>query len=250
MSNGKIDRQPAYVLHAQPYRETSLLLDVLTRDHGRVVLVARGARRPKAELRGLLLPLQPLSLSWFGKNEVRTLHSADWVGGVPQLSGLGLICGFYLNELVVRLTARDDPHPELWPVYDRAVHELASGRTLSETLRRFELGLISVLGYAPDLRQDSRGYPVTENANYLCRPGHPPELDEGYPTSGAVAELSGSALIAMANNDFSAELTRRQARGLTRLILADLLGSHQLATRELLQSVSFAAEPTDPGSEE
>ncbi|GGY06345.1 DNA repair protein RecO [Paludibacterium paludis] len=244
-SSGKIDRQPGYILHAQPYRETSLLLDVFTRDHGRVALVARGARRPRAELRGLLLPLQPLELSWFGKNEVRTLHSADWTGGVPQLAGLALISGFYLNELVVRLTARDDPHPDLWPVFDRAVRSLAGSRPLAETLRVFELGLISSLGYAPELRQDCHGAAVRADAVYVCRSGHAPEPGTDMPPPPQSAEIAGATLLAMANNDFSDELTRRQARGLMRLILSDLLGGGRLATRDLLQALSFSGEPND-----
>ncbi|RBJ67219.1 DNA repair protein RecO, partial [Pseudomonas sp. MWU12-2534b] len=93
---GRVDKQSAYILHTQPYRETSLLLEVLTRDHGRFSLVARGARRPRSDLRGVLLPFQPLTLSWFGKGELRTLHGADWDGGVRPLTGLPLVCGFYL----------------------------------------------------------------------------------------------------------------------------------------------------------
>ncbi|MDP1896582.1 MAG: DNA repair protein RecO, partial [Sulfurimicrobium sp.] len=102
--------QPAYVLHTYPYRETSLIVEVFSQNHGRLPLMARGARRPKSAVRGLLLSFQPLQLNWFGKNELRTLHSAEWQGGQPLLQGMALMCGFYLNELLLKLLHRDDPH--------------------------------------------------------------------------------------------------------------------------------------------
>lgn len=240
---GKIDRQPAYILHARPYRETSLLLEVLTPDHGRVGLVARGARRPRAELRGLLLPFQPLTLSWFGKNEVRTLHSADWQGGVQQLAGLPLICGFYLNELLMHLLVREDPHSETWRIYDRAVRGLASGENPGALLRRFELALIGCLGYAPLLTEDEEGAAVQSDRLYVCSPGQPPALDRGFEPRHHQAMVSGATLLAMAVDDFSAELTRREARGLLRLMLEELMGPEvRLTTRELLQSLTLPAE--------
>ena len=122
---GKVDQQPGFVLMSQPWRETSLLIEVLTRAHGRLTLIARSARRPQSTLRGVLMPFAPLELAWFGKGELRTLHSADWLGGVPQLSGLALLSGMYLNELIVRLTIRDDPYPGLYDSYHRAVQALA-----------------------------------------------------------------------------------------------------------------------------
>lgn len=97
----RVEAEPAYVLHARPWRETSLLLDVLTLEHGRLALVAKGARRPGSQLRPVLLTFQPLVLGWSGAGEVRTLTRADWAGGVPLLQGRALWCGYYLNELVL-----------------------------------------------------------------------------------------------------------------------------------------------------
>lgn len=243
MNPGKIDRQPAYVLHSRPYRETSLLLEILTPDHGRVALVARGARRPRSDLRGTLLPFQPLALSWFGKNEVRTLHVADWQGGVPLLSGLPLICGFYINELMMRLTVRDDPHPETWQIYDSAIRGLATRQHPGSVLRRFELDLVRCLGYAPQLETDDDGAQVDAQRVYCCRPGVAPMLDPGGELQDRVALVQGSTLLALAQNDFSDELTRREARGYLRLILSELLGPDaRLATRELLQSLNPLSE--------
>src|SRR5688572_13370544 len=107
------DAQPGFVLHSYPYRETSLLVEAFTRDHGRVALMARGARRPKSALRGILLSFQPLLVSWSGRGELRTLTQAEWRGPYSPLAGQGLICGFYLNELLLKLLARDDPHKRL-----------------------------------------------------------------------------------------------------------------------------------------
>src|SRR5471032_161669 len=97
------DVQPAFVLHSYPFRETSLVIEVFTREFGRLGLVARGARRPKSALRGVLLAFQPLRISWTGRSELRTLIRAEWTGGVPQPQGLALMCGFYLNELLLKL---------------------------------------------------------------------------------------------------------------------------------------------------
>lgn len=243
MNPGKIDRQPSYILHARPYRETSLLLEVLTPAHGRLALVARGARRPRSELRGVLLPFQPLSLSWFGKNEVRTLHAAEWQGGVPQLSGLPLICGFYLNELLLRLLAREDPQADIWHVYDRAVRGLAAAGHPGTLLRRFELELIRCLGYAPELAHDADGRPLLADACYCCLPGKAPQPDSGSPLPERAVLVHGATLLAMASGDFGHERTRREARGMLRQILADLLGDDaRLASRELMQALSPLGE--------
>src|ERR1700704_1444793 len=121
------DEQGAFVLHAYPYRETSLIVEALTAAHGRVALVARGAKRPRSELRGVLQAFQPLSLSWAGGGELKTLIRAEWRGGLPLVSGSALLCGFYLNELLLKLLAREDPHPRLYLEYEDALARLAAG---------------------------------------------------------------------------------------------------------------------------
>ncbi len=128
------DAQPAFVLHTYPFRETSLVAEVFTRNAGRVGLVARGARRPRSALRGLLMAFQPLLLSWAGKSELRTLHKAEWQGGIPQLQGVGLMCGFYLNELLLKFLARDDPHDALFTFYHEAIVALAQRLEPAATL--------------------------------------------------------------------------------------------------------------------
>ena len=113
------DDQQAFVLHAYPYRETSLIVEALTLEHGRVAMVARGAKRPRSELRGVLQAFQPLCLSWAGAGELKTLTRAEWRGGLPLVTGAALLCGFYLNELLLKMLPREDPHPDLFGDYRR-----------------------------------------------------------------------------------------------------------------------------------
>jgi DNA repair protein RecO (recombination protein O) len=115
------DDQPAFVLHAYAYRETSLIVEALSASHGRVALVARGAKRPRSELRGVLQAFQPLTLSWAGGGELKTLIRAEWQSGLPLVSGSALLCGFYLNELLLKLLPREDAHPQLFNDYQDAL---------------------------------------------------------------------------------------------------------------------------------
>ena len=121
----RIVGQPGFVLHSYPYKETSLIVDVFTRDHGRVALIAKGAKRPHSKLRGVLQTFQPLSIGWSGKSEVRTLTGAEWIGGMPPVEKAALLCGFYLNELLFKLLARDDPQPALFDHYVATLNQLA-----------------------------------------------------------------------------------------------------------------------------
>ena len=149
----RVDQQPGYVLHTYPYRETSLIVEAFSLDHGRVGLVARGARRPTSQLRGQLMAFRPLFLDWSGGGEMKTLIRAEWQGRLPLLGGQALLCGYYLNELLMRLLARDDPHPVLFDVYAATVRLLASGEpeALQWALRGFELLLLRELGFLPSL---------------------------------------------------------------------------------------------------
>ena len=153
MAVKRISDEPAFVLHRYDWSETSLILDVLTRHHGRVALVAKGAKRPSSSLRPILLPLQPLHLSFGGDAEVRTLKSAEWVGGQVMPTGEALLSGYYLNELLLRLLARDDAHPRLFDIYRMVVQVLASehGEVVPAALRVFELGILRETGLLPSL---------------------------------------------------------------------------------------------------
>ncbi len=145
--------EPAFVLHHYDWSESSRILEVFTRHHGRLALVAKGAKRPTSSLRAVLLPLQPLSLCYGGDAEIRTLKSAEWAGGHVMPRGEALLSGYYLNELLLRLLARDDPHPALFDTYRQTVKILASGldNTIAPLLRAFELLLLRDIGFLPDV---------------------------------------------------------------------------------------------------
>lgn len=151
MAAKRISDEPAYVLHRYDWSESSLILEVFTRHHGRIALVARGAKRPSSGFRPVLLPLQGLQLAFGGETEIRTLRSAEWQGGHVMPTGEALLAGYYLNELLLTLLARDDPHPRLFDVYAQVVRVLASGHAeaLPGALRAFELLLLRELGLLP-----------------------------------------------------------------------------------------------------
>jgi DNA repair protein RecO (recombination protein O) len=147
----RISDEPAYVLHRYDWSESSLILEVFTRHHGRIALVAKGAKRPTSNFRPILLPLQPLHLAFGGDAEIRTLKSAEWMGGHVMPTGDALLSGYYLNELLLRLLARDDPHQRLFDAYAGVVQILASehGEALQPALRAFELLLLRDIGLLP-----------------------------------------------------------------------------------------------------
>ncbi|MDP3617770.1 MAG: DNA repair protein RecO [Rhodoferax sp.] len=151
MATKRISDEPAYVLHRYDWSESSLILEVFTRHHGRIALVAKGAKRPSSSFRPILLPLQPLHLSFGGDAEIRTLKGAEWQGGHVMPSGEALMSGYYLNELLLNLLARDDPHPRLFDVYANVVQVIASGHdeALQSALRAFELLLLREIGLLP-----------------------------------------------------------------------------------------------------
>ncbi|WBY00889.1 DNA repair protein RecO [Ramlibacter tataouinensis] len=172
-SSHRISDEPAFVLHRYDWSESSLILEVFTRRLGRLALVAKGAKRPSSSFRPVLLPLQPLRLAFGGDAEIRTLRSAEWVGGQVMPTGDALLSGYYLNELLLRLLARDDPHPRLFDAYAAAVRVLASGHAeaLEPALRAFELLLLREAGLLPALRlQTLTLEPLQPQARYGLQP--------------------------------------------------------------------------------
>ena len=157
MATKRISDEPAYVLHRYDWSESSLILEVFTRQYGRLALVARGAKKPSSSFRPILLPLQPLHLAFGGDAEIRTLKSAEWQGGHVMPTGDALLSGYYLNELLMRLLARDDPHSTLFDAYAATVQLLASQNadTLQLALRGFELRLLRDIGLLPMLDMET-----------------------------------------------------------------------------------------------
>jgi len=235
-SKQRIQDEPAFVLHSYPFRETSLVIEVLSRQHGRVPLVARGARRPKSALRGLLMGFQPLLLSWFGKHELRTLHGAEWQGGQPQLQGTALLCGFYLNELLLNLMARDDPHERLFDYYQQTMLRLAQEEDHALTLRCFEKHMLQELGYALLLENEAdSGKPIvsTRNYRYILERGAIADTNE----SSQGMPVAGKTLLDMDADDYSDVNSARQSKQLMRMLLDHHLAGKTLHTRELMRDL-------------
>lgn len=191
-----LSQQPAYVLHARPYRETSLLLECLTREHGRLGVVARGVRRERARLqRAQLEPFQPLALDLLQRGELATLRGAEPIGAPLRLTGDAGLAGLYLNELVVRLTGRQDPQTELFEAYARTLARLATPAALAWQLRRFERDLLAAIGYALQLECDAdSGEPLAPGGWYRYQAEHGPvACPAGMPRA-----LRGEHLLALA----------------------------------------------------
>lgn len=169
----RIADEPAFVLHRYDWSESSLILELLTRHHGRIAVVARGAKKPSSNFRPVLLPLQPLHVAFGGDAEIRNLKSAEWLGGQVMPTGEALLSGYYLNELLIRLLARDDAHPVLFDVYAATVRVLASddGQLLQPALRAFELLLLREVGFLPALDvQTATLAPLEAQQRYALRP--------------------------------------------------------------------------------
>ncbi|MDQ1919123.1 DNA repair protein RecO [Massilia pseudoviolaceinigra] len=228
----RVSEQPSFVLHSYPYKETSLIVDMFTRDFGRVGLVAKGAKRPLSKLRGVLQTFQPLQAAWSGKSELRTLIDAEWVGGMLPLEKTALLCGFYLNELLVKLIARDDPHPALFDHYVSTLNQLAHNEPAPIVLRKFERALLKETGVAADLtRCTSTRTAVEPHGQYVVDPerGARPARDaDSWPA------VSGKTLLDMEREDYSDPVTQAQSKVLMRFLLAHQLGGSPLNTRQIL----------------
>jgi DNA repair protein RecO (recombination protein O) len=244
VANRRSADEPAFVLHRYDWSESSLILEVFTRRYGRVAVVAKGAKKPSSSFRPVLLPLQPLRLSFSGEAEIRTLKGAEWVGGQVMPTGDALLSGYYLNELLLRLLARDDPHPVLFDAYTAAVQVLASehGEALQPALRAFELLLLREIGLLPLLDvQTLTLEPLTPSARYSL--AAEAGLVLSLPGEGR-ASLSGEQwkdLQAALRDSASFTATLRQAAGVMNELkpqLRSLLHYHcgvsTLRTRQLM----------------
>ena len=228
----RIEQQPAYVLHSRPYRETSLLLECLTRDHGRLGVVARGVRRERARVqRAQLEPFQPLSLDLLLRGELATLQTAEHMSPPLRLMGDAGLAGLYLNELCVRLTGRQDPLPELFDAYARTLPRLAGSEPLAWSLRRFERDLLEAIGYGLQLEWEAEsGEPlepsqlyryVVEQGAMPCRPG----------TAHA---LRGADLLALAADDMPDAAGLSALRSMMREVIRFHLGGGELRAWHVL----------------
>ena len=231
------DGHPGYLLHTYPYRETSLVAEIYVREKGRVAVIARGARRPRSALRGVLMAFQPLMLSWSGKAELKTLHKAEWQGGYAPLRGLSLICGFYLNELLLKLLPREDPHEQLFEAYAAALAQLPAAQDHAAVLRRFERVLLQELGYGLVFdREVISGGPCVAEALYRYVPDRGPVAATKTSEQSGV-ELAGQTLMNMAADQYTDPRTVQQSKVLMRSLINHCLGNQTLHTRQLLRDL-------------
>jgi DNA repair protein RecO (recombination protein O) len=225
----RIQLEPAYVLHSRSFRETSLIVEAFTREHGRVAMVARGARSARSRWRNVLQPFRPLLLSWSQKSELGTLTEADQVASPPALQGQSLYCGLYLNELLMRLLHRGDPHAEVFERYRHVLFELASEAAPQPLLRVFEKHLLEAIGYAMLLdREFESGNEIQPDSWYEYQPACGPVLCSG-PARGRVP---GSVLLALHAESLQSEKLS-ELRMLMRSVIGYHLGDKPLASLSL-----------------
>jgi DNA repair protein RecO (recombination protein O) len=236
----RVFQQPAFVLHTSDYRETSLLVEAYSRNHGRIGLIAKGARRPKTGLRAALNPFQPLLLGWSGKSDLVTLTAAEPDQSALVLNGEALYCGFYMNELLMRLLHRHDPHERLFDAYQSALVRLQTGGEYDVTLRIFEKNLLQELGYGLVLdREVTTNTPIEPNRIYDFLPERGPVPADGVQTDGV--KIQGRSLLALAAGEFNDAQELREAKRLMRSMLAPHLGERPLYSRELFQRLKVPA---------
>src|SRR5690606_17662502 len=231
----RIDGDTGFVLHARPWRETSLLVEVLSAGHGRLGLVARGVQSPRRQpLRAALQPLQHIRFDAVLAGELAQLRAAEALDAAPLLAGEALLAAFYVNELVLRLAPRQAPLPELLAAYARTRERLRAGEPLAWTLRRFERDLLQALGVGFELHCDGDGQPLDPAARYRLDPEHGPRRllsDRGHGERNAAA--TGAALLALAADVQPGPEDLASLRLPLRAGLAHHLGPRPLASWEM-----------------
>jgi DNA repair protein RecO (recombination protein O) len=231
----RVHLAPAYILHHRPYRDTSRILEVITREHGRLSLFARGVRGPKARLASILQPFQLLLLSWSGRGEAAQLTGAESADHNPPIPALCLMASFYLNELLMKLTTRHDPLPGLFDDYHATVESLRQSMPIEPTLRVFEKRLLEALGYGLELAVEAQtGKPIEPGEYYHFRPA------QGlFPTvAEAAGAVSGRSLLSLAGERLESERDLEDSRRLLHAALAQCLEGRELTTRTVARAVA------------
>lgn len=230
----KIELQPGFVLHSRPYRDTSAIVEAFTAGHGRVALVARGVRSQKSRLRGLLQPFRRVLLSWSGAGDLHTLTGAEEVGPALRLSGEGLISGFYVNELMMRLSHRNDANAQLFASYGATLQALAQSQDPRVVLRIFEKRLLEALGYGLQLQHDLDDAPIDPDGHYRYTVEVGPARVHGTAAAGE-GGIGGATLLALAAEDLRGDTALRESKRLMRTVLNHYLGPKPVRSRELFR---------------
>lgn len=227
--------EAAWLLHHRPWSDTSRILELITRDHGRVTLFAHGARRPKSPLRAVLRPFAPLLVSWSGRADGGTLTAAEAGSAAATLAGARLLSGYYLNELLLKLLPKEDRHEAVFDAYAHAIGELASGEE-HRALRAFERVLLEELGYGLDLSRDAaNGRPVEGDGYYHFEPGRGVLAVRDADAGPGVH--AGRAVLAVARGEFGLPDAQKAARGIYGAAIAHCLEGRGLASREVMLAV-------------
>ncbi len=231
----RVQQQPGFVLHRRPFRDSSQILDLLTRDHGRVTVVARGSRGSKSRLAGVLRPFLPLRVSWVARSDLGTLTGAEAAGAPADLRGDALLSAFYLNELLLHFLYRDDPQPEVHALYADTVAALVAGDEVAAALREFELEFLGLVGYAVNLDFEAGSHAELAPEQYYDY-----RAEQGpVPVSRSAGPLvfAGSTLTAIAARRFAEPEVLRAASRLLRAVIAHHLGGKELQSRKVLRDV-------------
>lgn len=230
MTESAVYLQPAYILQKRQYLESSLIIDIFTRDFGRVSLLAKGVRKAKSKTAGLLQPFMPLSLSYFGRTDLKLLTGVEATQPFVSINGLALYCGFYMNELVTCFLQKYDPHPEVFRAYHDALLRLSNSIELEATLRIFELQLIGHIGYGLQLDYDQNEAPIEASKRYFFDPEKGPiESERGL--------FSGAALLAMQTQDFTEVRQLAEAKILMRAVIDFHLRGKLLKSRAVINQI-------------
>lgn len=228
----RVQDQPAFLLHHRPFRDTSLLLDIVTRDHGKLALVARGARSQKSRLKPLLRAFMPLRVSWFMRSDLGTLTGAEVDGQPLALTGDGLLSGYYVNELILHFLHRHDAQPEVFAMYAETIALIAASEHPASALRQFEIELLRLLGYAVNFEHEAMTHEdLDPQANYEYRAEQGPVKVSRE--SGDMV-FSGETLIAIGAQQFDNDSVLRAASRLLRTVIAHHLGGKELKSRKVL----------------
>jgi DNA repair protein RecO (recombination protein O) len=242
----RVPLHPCYFLHLRPYRETSLIADVLSRDFGRVTLVARGARRRNRRAIGVFQLLFPLQISWTMRGEMGTLTGIEPAGNPYSLTGRRLLAALYVNELLVRLLHGHESQPGLFTVYERTLARLSGQQPEEQVLRIFEKHLLLSLGYGLALDRDYRtGRGIDPDATYFYSPDRGPSTE---PADRRVdVPISGAALLALHGDSLVEPALATECKRLMRVLLREHLGPRPLASRDLYRRLEPGRTPRTPG---
>lgn len=232
----RINLQPAFILHTRFFSDSSLLVDVLTLEHGRLTLLAKGVRASRSRLRGILLPFIPLLLSWSGKTDLPILTKAETTKLGYNLQGKAFLSGFYLNELITRLLQRHEPHERTFIAYENALLALQNKTDTELVLRKFEKELLADLGFGLELDRDVNNNIVEAEDFYIFEFGSR-LVKLLHNDNITVNVFSGKSLLALHHDALQSLEEFRDAKRLLRMALANLLGNKPLKSREMFQSI-------------